>query len=90
MATEAMLAKRSYILAGGLGSRLKSIVSNVPKPLAKVAGTPFLEHLLRYLSGSGVQEVVLCVGHKGTMIKHYFGSRYRDCKLFYSEEDQPM
>ena len=49
----------AFVLAGGLGTRLKSTVSDVPKPMAIVAGRPFLEHLLDYLVNQGIEHIVL-------------------------------
>ena len=51
------------ILAGGLGTRLRSVVSDVPKCMAPVAGKPFLWYLLKYLSNFDVVRVVLSVGY---------------------------
>ena len=51
------------VLAGGLGTRLKSIVSDVPKPMADIDGTPFLELLLENLARQGAKQFILCVSH---------------------------
>ena len=48
------------ILAGGLGTRLRSVVRDVPKPMAQVAGRPFIEHQLRFAS-AGFKSVVIAV-----------------------------
>jgi D-glycero-alpha-D-manno-heptose 1-phosphate guanylyltransferase len=62
----------AVVLAGGFGTRLKDVVSDVPKPLAPVAGRPFLDYVLQYLKVQGVTRVVLAVGYKWEMI----GERY--------------
>ena len=50
------------ILAGGLGTRLRSVVSEVPKCMAPVAGKPFLWYLLKYLARYKITKVILSVG----------------------------
>ena len=60
------------ILSGGLGKRLRSIVKDIPKTMAKVNERPFLEHTLKYISQFDVQNVILAVGYKREYIKKYF------------------
>lgn len=82
---------KALILAGGFGTRLKEIVSDVPKPLASIAGKPFLEYQLRYLREQGIKEVILAVHHMSDKIKSYFGNGLRlDMNLIYSEEEVPL
>ncbi len=78
------------MLAGGLGTRLRERVPNLPKPMAPVAGRPFLEYLLDSLHSSGCTEVVLAVGHLWQIIEAHFGSRYRGLELRYAVEDVPL
>lgn len=78
------------ILAGGLGTRLRSAVSDRPKVLAEVAGRPFLAHLLDQLDASGIGKAVLCTGYLAPMIQAEFGERYRGIELAYSVEDSPL
>ncbi|MFZ0197717.1 MAG: nucleotidyltransferase family protein [Candidatus Sulfotelmatobacter sp.] len=61
------------ILAGGLATRLGALTEKVPKALIQVAGEPFIAHQLRLLQSSGIQQVILCVGHLGEMIKDAVG-----------------
>ncbi len=61
------------ILAGGLGTRLRPLTNEVPKPMVRVAGKPFLEYELRLLSNNRFSDFVLCVGYKADVIKQYFG-----------------
>ena len=56
-------APRAAVLAGGLGTRIRSVGGMTPKVLLPVAGRPFLAHLLDYLARQGVTEAVLCLGH---------------------------
>ena len=81
---------KAIVLAGGLGTRLSGIVSDVPKPMANIGGRPFLEYLLDYLVEQGTEQVVLAVSHKGEMIREHFGDRYRGIPLEYSIEDEPL
>jgi D-glycero-alpha-D-manno-heptose 1-phosphate guanylyltransferase len=80
----------AIILAGGFGTRLAHIVSNVPKPMANVNGVPFLEHLLNYLSRQGISRVILAVGYKKEHIIEYFGENYNGICIKYSNEDSPL
>lgn len=61
------------ILAGGLATRLGELTEKVPKSLIQIAGEPFLAHQLRLLQTSGIQQVILCVGHLGEMIEDTIG-----------------
>ena len=79
----------AFVLAGGLGTRLSPIVSDVPKPMASVAGRPFLEHLIDYLLTQGVEHIVLCVGHLRDVIQGHFGHSYKGKSISYSFEEEP-
>jgi D-glycero-alpha-D-manno-heptose 1-phosphate guanylyltransferase len=78
------------ILAGGLGTRLRSVVSDRPKVLAPVRGKPFLAHLLDQLLEAGVGRVVLLTGYRGEQIQEAFGDQYRELALAYSIEPAPL
>jgi D-glycero-alpha-D-manno-heptose 1-phosphate guanylyltransferase len=80
----------AIILAGGFGTRLKSVIADIPKPMAPVQGKPFLEYLLEYLNTAGIGRVILSVGYKYEVIEEYFGDRYKDVSLAYSIEDSPL
>ncbi|MCC8127919.1 MAG: nucleotidyltransferase family protein [Clostridiales bacterium] len=68
---------QAVILAGGLGTRLRSVVSDRPKPMADVNGEPFLAYLLRDLKNAGVQNIIFAVGYMGEKIEEYFGNGSR-------------
>ena len=72
------------ILAGGLGTRLGSIVADTPKPLLDVAGEPFLLHQLRLLARHGARRAVLCVGYLGELIEQHVGSEAFGVEIAYS------
>ncbi len=78
------------ILAGGLGTRLASVVSDVPKPMAPVAGEPFLEQILKGLPKSHIAKIILAVGYKYEKIEEHYGSDYHGVPLVYSVEKEPL
>lgn len=78
------------ILAGGKGSRLRSVVPDKPKVLADVRGKPFVAYLLDQLAWAGVKTVVLCTGYLGNQIPAVFGETYRGMDLVYSKENEPL
>ena len=78
------------ILVGGLGSRLRAVVTDRPKPLAEVAGAPFLAHLLTWLERAGFRRVVLCVGHGGAQVAEQFGTGYGALSLAYAWEPDEL
>ncbi len=80
----------AIVLAGGLGTRLQSVVSNIPKPMALIGEKPFLEYILRYLKNNGVKRVILSVGYKWEIIEKYFGNNFDGIELVYSVENEPL
>lgn len=79
----------AVILAGGLGTRLRSAYATGPKCMAPVGGRPFLDYLLTWLSSQGVKEVILCVGYKRTHIQKYVGKgRKWGLRVRYSIEEK--
>ncbi len=80
----------TIILAGGLGKRLRSAVSDVPKPMAPVNGKPFLAYVLSFLSNQGVSRAVLATGYLHDRIEDYFGTEYQGVKISYSIEREPL
>jgi len=80
----------AVILAGGLGTRLRSVLANRPKVLAEVRGRPFLAFLLDQLAVTGIREVVLCTGYRGGQVWAEFGDAYGGLHLVYSQEAEPL
>jgi NDP-sugar pyrophosphorylase family protein len=79
------------ILVGGQGTRLKGVVSDRPKPMAMVAGRPFLEWVTLYLRSVGVGRVVLCTGHMAEVIEDYFSAlEAPGMSISYSREEVPL
>jgi len=80
----------AIILAGGLGTRLRSAVPDLPKPMAPMNGRPFLSYLMDYWIDQGVSSIVLSVGYKSHAIQDCYGDAYRDAKVLYSVEETPL
>ena len=80
----------AIVLAGGLGTRLREAVANVPKPMAPISERPFLEYLLNYWIGQGVDHFILSVGYKWEIIQNHFGSNYKGALIEYSIENTPL
>ncbi len=76
----------AVILAGGLGTRLRSVVADRPKVLAEIWGKPFLAYLLEQVASAGVRHVVLCVGYASEQIQTAFGNTFARMELTYSHE----
>jgi D-glycero-alpha-D-manno-heptose 1-phosphate guanylyltransferase len=81
---------QAIILAGGFGTRLRSVLADVPKPMAPLHGKPFLAYLLDYLKGQGVRDVVLSVHYLREQIEEYFGDSFKDISLQYAVEARPL
>jgi NDP-sugar pyrophosphorylase family protein len=88
--TESLSKVTAVILAGGFGTRLKSIVADRPKGLVEINGCPFLSYLLDQLLSAGVERVVFCTGYMASQIEKEFGSSYDSLSLLYSEEKAPL
>jgi D-glycero-alpha-D-manno-heptose 1-phosphate guanylyltransferase len=80
----------AVILAGGLGTRLRSAVPDLPKPMAPISGRPFLEYQLDYWISQGVSRFVLSVGYRHEAITEHFGPRYKGVDLEYAIEERPL
>ena len=64
---------KTVIMAGGKGTRISSVASDIPKPMIKIEGKPFLEHELECLRDQGFTDIILTVSHLGDIIMDYFG-----------------
>lgn len=84
------VADEAIILAGGLGTRLREVVNDVPKSMAPVAGRPFLAWLLDALADQGLRRVILATGYLGDQIETALGAAWRGMLLAYSRETQPL
>ena len=86
------VTREAIVLAGGFGTRLRKVVSDVPKPMAPMdaEGTPFLAFVLKQLAGQGFAKIILSVGYMAEVIQQYFGASYAGLELLYSIEDEPL
>ena len=84
-----MRIMEAIILAGGLGTRLRTVVSDVPKPMAPIGSRPFLELLLDFWIDEGVRRFILAVGYKQELVVAHFGFSYRGIPIDYSVEIEP-
>ncbi len=80
----------AIILAGGFGTRLQSVVRDLPKPMADINGSPFLKYLLNYLFSYSVGRIILSVGYKWQTVQDFFGAEYREIPIHYVVEDTPL
>lgn len=80
----------AIILAGGYGTRLQSVVSDLPKPMAPVNGQPFLDYQLQYLKSYGFKKVVLSIGYLSEKISEHYGASFKGMQLFYAKEEVPL
>jgi NDP-sugar pyrophosphorylase family protein len=78
------------LLAGGLGTRLRTVLPDTAKPLAPIEGRPFVFFLLEQLKRAGVGRVILCTGHRAAQVREEMGKTYRGMSLLYSEEAEPL
>ena len=81
----------AIIVAGGLGTRLRPLTENTPKPLLPVHGKPIIEHALLNLKKHGVTNFILSIGYKADLIKDYFqnGEKW-GVNITYAIEDTPL
>jgi len=82
--------REAIVLAGGFGTRLQSVVSDVPKPMAPVAGRPFLTYLLDRLGHQEYQHVVLATGYLHEKVEAFFGNEYHGISIDYAREFSPL
>lgn len=80
----------AIVLAGGFGTRLRQVLSDVPKPMAPINHQPFLRYVLDMLVAQGVDRIVIATGYMHEKIEEAFGASYRGAKLLYSQEDTPL
>lgn len=78
------------ILAGGLGTRLQSVLNNLPKCMAPVAGQPFLYYIFKYLEKQKVSHIILSIGYKNETIKEWVCNNSWPFFVSYAVEDEPL
>ncbi len=80
----------AIILAGGLGTRLRSVVSDLPKCMANVNGKPFLDYVINYNISQGIEKIILSIGYKSDFIKEYYSKNQFGIPITFSEEEEPL
>jgi D-glycero-alpha-D-manno-heptose 1-phosphate guanylyltransferase len=85
-----MASYPAIILAGGLGTRLRGVIDDLPKSMAPVNGKPFLHYIFQYLVKQDISKVVLSVGYKREVIQEYFGAEYLGIAIQYAIEEEPL
>jgi NDP-sugar pyrophosphorylase family protein len=82
---------QALVMAGGLGSRLRPLTDEVPKPLLPIGGRPILELILLQLRQAGIDEVFISVGYKAELIRGYFADGKRlGLQVRYVDEPSPL
>jgi len=79
----------AIVLCGGLGTRLRPVLAQIPKALAPIGEDPLLDILLSYFKRQGIRDVILATGYGGDKIKNYY-SRGQRFNLVFSEEPSPL
>lgn len=82
--------KECIILAGGFGTRLQSVVKDVPKCMAEVAGKPFLKYILDYIQIQGFRHVILSLGYKAEIVLDWIGLQDYNFRISHTIEDSPL
>ena len=85
-----MQIREAIILAGGLGTRLRSAVPDLPKCMAPVNGKPFLSYVVDYFHGQGIEKFIFSLGYKHEIITDYLENHYPLLNKQYSIEDEPL
>ena len=84
------IGNTAIVLAGGLGTRLRDVVKDIPKPMAPINNKPFLTYLLEYLRLQGIERIILSCGFKAEIISEHYGAMYHNMELIYSVESEPL
>lgn len=82
---------QTVILAGGLGTRLRPLTEQTPKPMVEVEGRPFLEYIIEHIAAQGFRDLLLLIGHLGEHVSDHFGDGSRfGVAIQYSREPRPL
>ncbi len=84
------MIREAIILAGGLGTRLRSAIPNLPKCMAPVAGKPFIWYLMKYLKHQGIESFIFSLGYKNEIIKEYLQKTFPKTLFTFVIEDEPL
>ena len=85
-----MRITESIILAGGLGTRLRSVIYDLPKCMAPVNGRPFLAYVVDHLMGEGISKFIFSLGYKHEAIVEFVTKEYGKSDIDFSLEEEPL
>ena len=82
---------KTVIMAGGKGTRISSVASDIPKPMIKIDGRPVLEREIECLKNQGFKDIIITVSHLGSIIMDYFGDGSKfGVNIKYFNEVEPL
>ena len=82
---------QAVVLAGGVGTRLRPLTNDIPKPMVPIGGKAFLEHTINLLKRNSVDDLVICLGYRGEIIRSYFGDGQSfGIRIRYSEDGDQL
>jgi D-glycero-alpha-D-manno-heptose 1-phosphate guanylyltransferase len=81
---------QAVVLAGGLGTRLRAMVLDLPKCMAPVAGKPFLSYVMDHLAKQGIEKFIVSLGYKHEEITKYLDAHFKQGQIAYSIEKEPL
>jgi len=84
------MIRQAIVLAGGFGTRLQTVVQDLPKPMALINNRPFLDYQLSYLKSFGIKHIIFSVGYKYEHIVGFFGRQYNGMRIEYAVEKEPL
>lgn len=84
------MIKEAIILAGGLGTRLRSAVPDLPKCMAPIHGRPFISYVINYLHSQGVERFIFSLGYMHEVIASYIKEHYSELDLEFIIEEEPL
>lgn len=82
--------QEAIVLAGGLGTRLRSAVPDLPKCMAPVNGVPFVDHLIHYLQHQGIKRFIFALGYKNEVFEVFLRNRFSPGEYRISVESEPL
>jgi D-glycero-alpha-D-manno-heptose 1-phosphate guanylyltransferase len=84
------MIKEAIILAGGLGTRLRSVVAELPKCMANVAGKPFIYYVIKQLEKQGIEKFIFSLGYKHEVIEAYINTQFTTLNTQFVIEHEPL
>jgi D-glycero-alpha-D-manno-heptose 1-phosphate guanylyltransferase len=85
-----MKLREVIVLAGGLGTRLKSEINDLPKCLAPVKGWPMLFYIINYLKSQGLNKFIFSLGYKSELVIDYVNNNHSDLNSIFAVETEPL